>query len=89
MADVYATNGIGTMLTLQTFTDLWTATTDQNSDMRPVCAVISSRLGSIESVGSLGGYTSYRASKAALNMLVSFKCFISVVAVAIIMHTIL
>ena len=61
MTDLYRTNVIGTMLTLQSFVPLLCD--------KGVCVVMSSRLASIEQCVGLGGYLSYRCSKAALNML--------------------
>lgn len=62
MLDVYNTNVVGSMLTMQTYHDLLCA-----SGVK-LMVVISSRLGSIEQNDS-GGCAAYRASKAALNML--------------------
>jgi norsolorinic acid ketoreductase len=63
MTDVFKTNCVGTMLTLQNFTPLL-----QRGSTK-LCVLLSSRLASIEQAEGVGGYTSYRASKAAMNML--------------------
>lgn len=65
MMSVFQTNVVGTLLTLQSLSQLLC------SSRARLCVVMSSRLASIEECSRLGGYTSYRASKAALNMLVS------------------
>lgn len=62
MLNVYNTNVIGSLLTLQTYTPLLL-----KSKTKLFC-VLSSKLASIEQ-NTIGGYTSYRSSKAALNML--------------------
>lgn len=63
MLEVYKTNVVGTMLTLQFFSPfLWTG-------QSKIAVLLSSRLGSLESSLKIPGYTSYRTSKAALNML--------------------
>ena len=61
MMDLYRTNVIGTMFTLQSFAPMIRD--------KGICMVMSSRLASIEQCVGLGGYLSYRCSKAALNML--------------------
>ena len=63
MIDVFKTNCVGTMLTLQNFTPLL------QKGPTKLCVLLSSRLASIEQAENVGGYTSYRASKAAMNML--------------------
>ena len=63
MMNVFRTNCVGTMFGLQVFTPLLLAGKSK------VVVLLSSRLASIEQAAGLGGYTSYRASKAALNML--------------------
>ena len=63
MMDVFRTNCVGTLLTLQTFTPFLAKGSTR------LCVLLSSRLASIEQAEGVGGYTSYRASKAALNML--------------------
>jgi NAD(P)-dependent dehydrogenase (short-subunit alcohol dehydrogenase family) len=63
MMNVFRTNCVGTMFTMQAFAPLLV-----QGNIR-LCVVLSSRLASIEQTEGLGGYTSYRASKAALNML--------------------
>jgi NAD(P)-dependent dehydrogenase (short-subunit alcohol dehydrogenase family) len=63
MMAVFRTNCVGTMFGLQCFTPLLLAGKSK------VVVLLSSRLASIEQTAGLGGYTSYRASKAALNML--------------------
>ena len=63
MMDVFKTNCVGTMLTLQNFTPLL------QRGKTKLCVLLSSRLASIEQAEDVGGYTSYRASKAAMNML--------------------
>lgn len=63
MMDVFKTNCIGTMLTLQTFTPFL------EKGSTKLCVLLSSRLASITQAEGVGGYTSYRASKAAMNML--------------------
>lgn len=62
MMDVYRTNVVGTMFTLQAFTPLLLSGTSK------IALLLSSRLASIEQTAGVGGYTSYRASKAAMNM---------------------
>jgi NAD(P)-dependent dehydrogenase (short-subunit alcohol dehydrogenase family) len=61
MADVFAINTIGPTLVAKHFLPLL------RPDSRTVFAAISARVGSIED-NRLGGWISYRASKAALNM---------------------
>jgi NAD(P)-dependent dehydrogenase (short-subunit alcohol dehydrogenase family) len=61
MIDLYKTNVIGTMFTLQYLSPLLCT--------KGICMVMSSRLASIEQAAGTGGYLSYRCSKAALNML--------------------
>jgi NAD(P)-dependent dehydrogenase (short-subunit alcohol dehydrogenase family) len=63
MADVMATNTIGPALVAKHFLPLFPR------DRRAVFAALSARVGSIGD-NRLGGWHSYRASKAALNMLV-------------------
>lgn len=63
MMDVFKTNCVGTLLTLQTFTPFLLKGSTK------LCVLLSSRLASIEQAEGVGGYTSYRASKAAMNML--------------------
>lgn len=63
MLNVYNTNVVGSMLTLQCFNDLVCAAD------KGLVIVVSSVLGSIERTAGNGAYASYRASKAALNML--------------------
>lgn len=63
MMDVFQTNCVGTMLTLQNFTP------HLQRGSTKLCVLLSSRLASIEQAEGVGGYTSYRASKAAMNML--------------------
>lgn len=63
MMDVFETNCVGTLLTLQNFTPLL-----EKGSVK-LCVLLSSRLASIEQAEGVGGYTSYRASKAAMNML--------------------
>lgn len=63
MISVYETNVIGTLLTLQSYTDLVCKSEGK------LCLVMSSLLGSIERASDVGGYTSYRATKAAVNMI--------------------
>ena len=65
MMATFETNCVGTLLTMQAFT---TALINSKSKVK-VFSCISSRLASIEQ-NTYGGYTSYRASKAALNQLV-------------------
>lgn len=60
----FAINSIGPALVLKHFLPLL------RRDARSVCAVLSARVGSI-SDNRLGGWYSYRASKAALNMLIA------------------
>lgn len=60
----FAVNSIGPALVLKHFLPLL------RRDERSVCAVLSARVGSI-SDNRLGGWYSYRASKAALNMLIA------------------
>ena len=69
--DTYNTNTVGSMLTIQSFHPLLTATNTTRSPSARLMVVISSQLGSIEASGrSMGSMAaSYRASKAALNML--------------------
>jgi NAD(P)-dependent dehydrogenase (short-subunit alcohol dehydrogenase family) len=61
---VFAVNTIGPALVLKHFLPLL------RRDERAVCAALSARVGSI-SDNRLGGWYSYRASKAALNMLIT------------------
>jgi NAD(P)-dependent dehydrogenase (short-subunit alcohol dehydrogenase family) len=61
LAEVYSTNTIGPILVAKHFLPLLA------KDRRSVFAVLSARVGSI-SDNRLGGWISYRASKAALNM---------------------
>ncbi|KAJ1425281.1 hypothetical protein B484DRAFT_451150, partial [Ochromonadaceae sp. CCMP2298] len=61
MMDVFNTNVVGTMQTMQSCNALVT------SSAAKLCVVMSSKLGCISTAG--GSYTSYRASKAAVNML--------------------
>lgn len=63
MMDVFETNCVGTLLTLQNFTPFL-----EKGSIK-LCVLLSSRLASIEQAEGVGGYTSYRASKAAMNML--------------------
>lgn len=63
MAEAYAVNAIGPALVAKHFTPLL------GRDRRAVFAALSARVGSI-SDNRLGGWHSYRAAKAALNMLV-------------------
>ncbi|MEZ5744869.1 MAG: SDR family oxidoreductase [Sphingomonadaceae bacterium] len=63
MADVFAVNTIGPALIAKHFLPLLPR------DRRAIFAALSARVGSI-SDNRLGGWHSYRASKAALNMLV-------------------
>jgi NAD(P)-dependent dehydrogenase (short-subunit alcohol dehydrogenase family) len=63
MMDCFKTNCVGTMLTLQTFTPFL-----EKGSIK-LCVLLSSRLGSITYCPQSGGLTSYRASKAAMNML--------------------
>jgi NAD(P)-dependent dehydrogenase (short-subunit alcohol dehydrogenase family) len=60
----FAVNSIGPALVLKHFLPLL------RRDERAVCAALSARVGSI-SDNRLGGWYSYRASKAALNMLIA------------------
>lgn len=60
----FAVNSIGPALVMKHFLPLL------RRDERAVCAVLSARVGSI-SDNRLGGWYSYRASKAALNMLIA------------------
>lgn len=60
----FAVNSIGPALVLKHFLPLL------RRDERSVCALLSARVGSI-SDNRLGGWYSYRASKAALNMLIA------------------
>ena len=60
----FAVNSIGPALVLKHFLPLL------RRDARAVCAALSARVGSI-SDNRLGGWYSYRASKAALNMLIA------------------
>jgi NAD(P)-dependent dehydrogenase (short-subunit alcohol dehydrogenase family) len=62
MVNVFRANCVGTLMTLQAFNDMLC-----NSKLR-ICVLLSSRLASIAQTEGLGGYTSYRASKAAVNM---------------------
>ena len=61
MINLYQTNVIGTMFSLQTFSPLLS-----NNGL---IMVMSSRLASIQQCVGLGGYLSYRCSKVGLNML--------------------
>jgi NAD(P)-dependent dehydrogenase (short-subunit alcohol dehydrogenase family) len=63
MLNVYNTNVVGSLLTIQAYNSLLCAGTPR------LLMVISSRLGSIEQTAGTGMMTSYRASKAAVNML--------------------
>lgn len=63
MMDVFRTNCVGTMLTLQNFTP------HLQRGSTKLCVLLSSRLASIEQAEGVGGYSAYRASKAAMNML--------------------
>lgn len=63
MAEVIAINTIGPALVIQAFSPLL------SRDARSVMSAISARVGSI-SDNRLGGWVSYRASKAALNMVI-------------------
>ncbi|AXI48128.1 C factor, cell signaling protein [Sulfitobacter sp. SK012] len=63
MMDQFATNAIGPALVLRHAARLLT------KDGRAVCAVLSARVGSIGD-NRLGGWTSYRAAKAAVNQIV-------------------
>ena len=63
MMDVFQTNCVGTMLTLQNFTP------HLQRGSTKLCVLLSSRLASIEQAEGVGGYSAYRASKAAMNML--------------------
>ncbi len=63
MAQLYAVNAIGPALVVKHFSDLLA------KDDRAVFAFLSARVGSI-SDNRLGGWMSYRASKAALNQIV-------------------
>lgn len=63
MANCFQTNCIGTLLTLQSQTPRLIASRAK------LCVIVSSRLASIEQAFDLGGYTSYRCSKTAVNML--------------------
>ena len=65
MMTVFRTNCVGTLFGLQTFTPLLL----NKPAGAKVVVLLSSRLASIEQAAGLGGYTSYRASKAAMNML--------------------
>ena len=65
MMNVFRTNCVGTMFGLQSFTPLLL----NKATGAKVVVLLSSRLASIEQAGGVGGYTSYRASKAAMNML--------------------
>lgn len=60
---VWKTNVLGSMLTLQSYS------AHVLRSRAKLSVVVSSRLGSIAQAISQGGYTAYRASKAALNML--------------------
>lgn len=62
MLNVYNTNVVGSVLTMQAFHNLVCAGESK------IVMVVSSVLGSIERVTGMGALTSYRASKAALNM---------------------
>lgn len=62
MSKLFETNVIGSMLTFQTFADMVTTSHSR------IFMATSSRLASIDNALGMGGYTSYRASKAALNM---------------------
>ena len=66
----YQTNAMGPLLVAKYFTDLLSARPKDMSDGIGVLASISARVGSI-SDNKLGGWYSYRASKAALNMLMT------------------
>lgn len=63
----YQTNAMGPLLVAKAFTDLLSARARDSSDGVGVLASVSARVGSI-SDNRLGGWYSYRASKAALNM---------------------
>jgi NAD(P)-dependent dehydrogenase (short-subunit alcohol dehydrogenase family) len=63
MLHLYNTNVVGSMLTLQSYNDLVVAAD------RGLVVVVSSVLGSIYRSAGSSTWTSYRASKAALNML--------------------
>lgn len=63
MAEVFSVNAIGPALIAKHFLPLL------NRDRRSVFAALSARVGSIDD-NRLGGWHSYRASKAALNMLI-------------------
>ena len=66
----YRTNAMGPLLVAKYFTDLLSARPKDMSEGVGVLASISARVGSISDNG-LGGWYSYRASKAALNMLMT------------------
>ena len=63
MLSCFNTNCVGTLMTLQQQTPRLA------KSQAKLCVMLSSRLASIEQCNGLGGYTSYRASKAAVNML--------------------
>lgn len=63
MMDTFSTNAVGTLFTLQQFAPLCIA----SGRREKLCCVLSSRLASIEQ--NIGGYTSYRTSKASTNMI--------------------
>ena len=62
MRNLYETNVIGSLLTFQALTE------HAGNSKGKLFVVLSSTLASIAKSTPLGGYTSYRASKAALNM---------------------
>ena len=66
----YKTNALGPLLVAKHFTELLSNRARDMSDGTGLFASISARVGSI-SDNSLGGWYSYRASKAALNMLMT------------------
>lgn len=69
LAQLYAVNAIGPALIAKHFLPLLPKTIPGAGSARPVFAALSARVGSI-SDNRLGGWHGYRASKAALNMLV-------------------
>ncbi|EQB19747.1 SDR family NAD(P)-dependent oxidoreductase [Novosphingobium lindaniclasticum] len=69
LAQLYAVNAIGPALVAKHFLPLLPKTIPGAGPVRPVFAALSARVGSI-SDNRLGGWHGYRASKAALNMLV-------------------
>jgi NAD(P)-dependent dehydrogenase (short-subunit alcohol dehydrogenase family) len=73
MARVFRVNAIGPALVAQRATDLMTAAAA--SERLPTVVNVTSALGSIEQTRSASAWQSYRASKAALNMLTRCMAF--------------